>query len=111
MDAGAQKKIEKFAVVLRDSSSPIEELRWSIEAFEAAGTLVACRAVLRNLTEMPERALVDLARVVLQKVVDGAKYPKRSTSPTDNLAHQCETSGWAEIYEWVEGYLKLEEKS
>lgn len=85
--------IEKFREKLADE--PLLALHWSSDAFEAAARIKVARIVVGAV----DRG-ISLARIseeAVRRMTGKARFPSHGTSPTVNIADQCEMVAWAEL--------------
>lgn len=102
----AQYTIAKFQENL--AVNPAYAFEWSDGAFRAAADIKIAHFVQGFLdAEVPE-GTTDEARVehlrkyATRQVMNGARSPKRSTSPCTNLLEQDELAAWANLLERME---------
>ena len=98
--ARAQENVDRFKE--RFGEHPADALEWSLSGFESVAKIEVLHYVLRgngNRGDMtPEQVVVALANRALTETVNGARWPKRSTSPTDHLMDECMTAAWAQLF-------------
>ena len=78
------------------------------EAYEAAAALKVWSKVLarQNDRAAPDESIVlTFAEIAEREAINGARWPKRSTSPSDCIMHQCMTAEWANMYCEITGRL------
>jgi predicted dinucleotide-utilizing enzyme len=85
----------------RLETDPVSALEDSEFACEAAATLRVLEIVKANLDRGQEVEVVIAGAV--REAVRGARFPKRSTSPTGNLMAQCLAAAWGEVASWFRG--------
>ena len=95
-------QLKKFGSNISSDANRPYVLEWSLGYFEEAAKNFVCKKILsakNNRGETNEQAVVDaIANYALTEVINGARWPKRSTSPVDHLMHECLTAQWANLY-------------
>ena len=97
----AARTVKRYQARLEGPPERIQDVLDSSDIlFEAAATLKVADLVstAKTLETVQEHAK--------ERVCSGALYPRKSTSTTSNLAHQCETGAWARVLEFIEGGLQ-----
>ena len=93
----AQAQIDKFKVEL--DKDPAYALSWGLAAFQNAARLKIARQLIYTFTphEGETMCTIEQAReTLLGWVMNKARYPAQSTSPTSNLMEQYEAAAIAE---------------
>jgi hypothetical protein len=93
----AQAQIDKFQAEL--SKDPAHALSWGLNAFQAAARLKVATMLVYAFTprEGETSYTIKQARdTLLDRVMNKARYPAQSTSPTSNLMEQYEAAAYAE---------------
>jgi hypothetical protein len=93
----AQKQIDKFKVEL--DKDPAYALSWGLSAFQSAARLKIANMLVYAFTEREGETMctLDQARdTLMDRVMNKARYPAQSTSPTSNLMEQYEAAAYAE---------------
>lgn len=95
--ANSQAKIDKFKEEL--SKDPAHALSWGTGVFQAAATLKVAQMLVYAFTEREGENMctIEQAReTMMDRVMNKARYPAQSTSPTSNLMEQYEAAAYAE---------------
>jgi len=95
--AQAQTQIDKFKAAL--DKDPAHALSWGTGVFQAAATLKVAHMLVYAFTEREGEVMctIEQARdTLLDRVMQKARYPAQSTSPTSNLMEQYEAAAYAE---------------
>lgn len=79
---------------------PLVALSWGDRAFQAAANLEVARWV-SSFMESEKFSFEGLVAEAADRVLRGARYPERSSSPSSNLAKQCEIAAWADLLDWA----------
>jgi len=91
----AQKQIDKFKAEL--DKDPAYALSWGLSAFQSAARLKIANMLVYAFTERETMCTLDQARdTLMDRVMNKARYPAQSTSPTSNLMEQYEAAAYAE---------------
>jgi hypothetical protein len=93
----AQAQIDKFKVEL--DKDPAYALSWGNSVFQSAARLKVATMLVYAFTEREGETMctLDQARdTCLDRVMNKARYPAQSTSPTSNLMEQYEAAAYAE---------------
>jgi hypothetical protein len=93
----AQKQIDKFKAEL--DKDPAYALSWGLSAFQSAARLKIANMLVYAFTEREGETMctLDQARdTLMDRVMNKARYPAQSTSPTSNLMEQYEAAAYAE---------------
>ncbi len=93
----AQAQIDKFKVEL--DKDPAYALSWGNGVFQSAARLKVATMLVYAFTEREGEIMctLDQARdTCLDRVMNKARYPAQSTSPTSNLMEQYEAAAYAE---------------
>lgn len=98
--ANAKARLDEFAA--KFAKDPLRSLEWSLDVFEAAATYnVAGNAIAALGRDAP--GVSGVRQRATENAMHGARWPRRSTSPTSNLAHACEVAALAELASDLEG--------
>lgn len=95
----AEREVAKFAERLAEN--PADAFEWGEDAAEAAAALQVAHWVRRCATaELNEKRTEDdlvnaIREMVLSHVLQGAQFPKNSTSQFANLMDRYTTKAWA----------------
>jgi hypothetical protein len=93
----AQAQIDKFKADL--DKDPAHALTWGLNAFQAAARLQVAQMLVYGFTPKEGSPVytVEQARDFLtDRVLNKARWPAQSTSPTSNLMEQYEAAAYAE---------------
>lgn len=93
----AQAQCDKFAESF--AKDPAYALSWGNDVFKNAARLKVAKMLVYAFTEREGDTVctVDQAReTCLDRVMNKARYPAQSTSPTSNLMEQFEAAAYAE---------------
>lgn len=95
-----QESLDKFAAKFQED--PMHALIWSLSTFEQAAHQRKVKIVINAL----ERgvSIADIKQDLTRMVVDKAKYPAQSTSPTSNLIEQYDLAVTAALLSDLEYY-------
>jgi len=98
--ADLQESMDKFAAAFE--KDPAYTLSWSLGTFEQAARQRKVKIVIAAL----ERgvSIADIKQDLTRMVVDKAKYPAQSTSPTSNLIEQYDLAVTAALLSDLEYY-------
>lgn len=105
----AQEQCDKFAAEF--AKDPAYALSWGNAVFQEAARLKIAQMMVYAFTEredgvvMTVRAACD---VCLERIMNKARWPAQSTSPTSNLMEQFEGAAYAEALDELK-YLVEEE--
>lgn len=91
----SRRDLADFAAKLQKTDEIPYELSWSGGTFEAAGRLTAALTVRSCLEK--NLSFEEIGSVVTERVMHGARWPERSTSPVSCFMFSCTTAGWGEI--------------
>ena len=95
--AKAQEQCDKFAAEF--AKDPAYALSWGNSVFQEAARLKIAQMMASAFTPREDSAVitVEAAReVCLDRVMNKARWPAQSTSPTSNLMEQYEAAAYAE---------------
>lgn len=85
--------------LIRVVADPADAFEWAERPLEEAARLhVAAR--LRNALEQ-KLPFADIQQEVHKRVIEGARYPSRSTSAVSNLMKTNITAAWAQAWEYL----------
>ena len=93
----AKAKCDKFAESF--AKDPAYALSWGNDAFSNAARLKVANMLVYAFTEREGETVctIEQAReTLLDRVMNKARYPAQSTSPTSNLMEQYEAAAYAE---------------
>ena len=93
----AQVAIDKFKEEL--DKDPAYALNWGLTAFQSAARLKVASMLVYAFTprEGTSASTIQEAReFLMDRVMNKARYPAQSTSPTSNLMEQYESAAYAE---------------
>jgi len=93
----AQANIDKFKEQL--DKDPAHALSWGLDAFHNAARLKIASMLVYAFTprEGSSASTIQEAReFLMDRVMNKARYPAQSTSPTSNLMEQYEAAAYAE---------------
>jgi hypothetical protein len=93
----AQANIDQFKEQL--DKDPAHALAWGLDAFHNAARLRVASMLVYTFTprEGVSTGTIQEAReFLLERVMNRARYPAQSTSPTSNLMEQYEAAAYAE---------------
>jgi hypothetical protein len=93
----AQKQIDKFKAEL--NKDPAYALSWGLSTFQNAARLKVASMLVYSFTEREGETVCTLEEAretLLTRVMNKARYPAQSTSPTSNLMEQYEAAAYAE---------------
>lgn len=99
----AQAQCDKFAAEF--AKDPSYALSWSNSVFQNAARLSVAKSLVYVFTprEGENECTVEQARNILMgRVMNKARYPAQSTSPTSNLMEQFEAAACAEALDYLE---------
>jgi hypothetical protein len=97
MAEAAQAQCDKFATEF--AKDPAYALSWGNDVFKNAARLKVAGMLVYAFTEREGEVVcsVDAAReTCMDRVMNKARYPAQSTSPTSNLMEQFEAAAFAE---------------
>lgn len=97
MSEQATTDLAKFSKSFGDD--PCHALKWSLSAFEAAAKLEVAKSLIWSFTPRVDWAPVTVAQATKQienQLLNAARYPAWSTSPTSNLIDQCRLAALTE---------------
>lgn len=103
----SRRKLEEAKIFFE--KDPYEFFQSSIYFMEYAAKLKVCTKVFNFLKPDYESIYEDLGIVYhfcIKETIKLAKYPLRSTSPTQNLMHQLETAAMTEVTDEVKRILE-----
>ena len=93
----AQNQIDKFKAEL--NKDPAYALSWGLNVFQNAARLKVAKMLVYAFTEREGETVCTLEEAretLLTRVMNKARYPAQSTSPTSNLMEQYEAAAYAE---------------
>jgi hypothetical protein len=93
----AQANIDKFKAAL--DKDPAHALSWGLDAFHNAARLKVATMLVYAFTEREGEIVCTIAQArdtLLDRVMNKARWPAQSTSPTSNLMEQYEAAAYAE---------------
>jgi len=93
----AQAQIDKFKADL--DKDPAHALTWGLDAFHNAARLKVASMLVYGFTPKegsPVYTVEQAVEFLTDRVLNKARYPAQSTSPTSNLMEQYEASAYAE---------------
>jgi hypothetical protein len=93
----AQKQIDKFKAEL--DKDPAYALSWGLGAFQSAARLKIANMLVYAFTPREGETVCTIAQAretLMDRVMNKARYPAQSTSPTSNLMEQYEAAAYAE---------------
>jgi len=93
----AQEQCDKFAADF--AKDPAYALSWGNSVFQEAARLKIAQMMVHAFTEREDGAVLTVAtarEVCLDRVMNKARWPAQSTSPTSNLMEQFEAAAYAE---------------
>jgi hypothetical protein len=93
----AQEQIDKFKAAL--DKDPAHALTWGLNAFQAAARLQVAQMLVYGFTPKegsPVYTVEQAVSFLTDRVINRARYPAQSTSPTSNLMEQYEAAAYAE---------------
>jgi hypothetical protein len=102
----AQAQINKFKIEL--DKDPAYALSWGNGVFQSAARLKVANMLVYAFTERPNEITCTLEQAretLLDRVMNKARYPAQSTSPTSNLMEQYEAAAYAEALDELK-YMK-----
>lgn len=89
----AQVNLDKFMVKFQED--PSYALSWGNDTFRAAAELKIAKQILAALEH--SATLENIRSTLTNRMLNMAKYPAQSTSPTSNLIEQYELAACASI--------------
>jgi hypothetical protein len=93
----AQSELDKFAKSFAES--PSNALMWGTGAFESAARLDVAKSLIWSFTPRVDWAPITVDQaisIVTDQLMNAARYPAHSTSPTSNLLAQYRISALTE---------------
>jgi hypothetical protein len=93
----AQLQIDKFKAEL--DKDPAYALSWGLGAFQSAARLKIANMLVYAFTPREGETVCTIAQArdtLMDRVMNKARYPAQSTSPTSNLMEQYEAAAYAE---------------
>jgi hypothetical protein len=93
----AQANIDKFKAAL--DKDPAHALSWGLDAFHNAARLQVAQMLVYGFTPKegsPVYTVAQAREFLTDRVLNRARYPAQSTSPTSNLMEQYEAAAYAE---------------
>ena len=106
MAQAAQEQCDKFAESF--AKDPAHALSWGNSVFQSAARLKVANMLVYAFTEREGDTVCTLEQArdtLLDRVMNKARYPAQSTSPTSNLMEQFEAAAYAEALEEMK-YMK-----
>jgi hypothetical protein len=97
MAEAAQTQIDKFKVEL--DKDPAYALSWGNGVFQSAARLKVAQMLVYGFTPKEGSPVYTVEQAVgflTDRVMNKARYPAQSTSPTSNLMEQYEAAAYAE---------------
>ena len=102
----AQDDLVKFQEAFQKDAA--HALSWGTYVFVAAGKERVYNQLIQfmdgNAPVDSAVLLANMTDLVLDKVLNRAKYPPQSTSPTSNLMEQYEMAAWANVLSDLNNY-------
>lgn len=92
-----QTQIDKFKAEL--DKDPSYALSWGLTVFQAAARLKVAQMLVYGFTPKegsPVYTVEQAVNFLTDRVMNKARYPAQSTSPTSNLMEQYEAAAYAE---------------
>jgi hypothetical protein len=93
----AQEQIDKFKAEL--DKDPAHALAWGLDAFHNAARLRVAKMLVYGFTPTggsPVYTVDQAVDFLTYRIMDKARWPAQSTSPTSNLMEQYEAAAYAE---------------
>ena len=92
----AQAHCDKFAADF--AKDPSHALSWGLNVFQNAARLKVAQMMINAFAEEREHkcTIEDARETLMDRVMNKARYPAQSTSPTSNLMEQYEAAAYAE---------------
>jgi hypothetical protein len=93
----AQEQIDKFKAAL--DKDPAHALSWGLDAFHNAARLQVASMLVYGFTPKegsPVYTVEQAREFLMDRVLNKARWPAQSTSPTSNLMEQYEAAAYAE---------------
>jgi hypothetical protein len=93
----AQANIDKFKEEL--DKDPAHALTWGLDAFQNAARLRVAQMLVYGFTVKegsPVYTVEQAREFLMDRVLNKARWPAQSTSPTSNLMEQYEAAAYAE---------------
>ena len=106
MAEAAKSQCDKFAAEF--AKDPAYALSWGNDVFKNAARLKVANMLVYAFTVRPneiECSLEEARETCLERVMNKARYPAQSTSPTSNLMEQYEAAAYAEALDELK-YMK-----
>lgn len=98
MDMWQKEHSELLAKFVKElSETPLYAMKWADKIFESSAKAEVARRVSVLIAE--KRDLAGAMKAMQRDINSASRWPHRSTSPSSNMAHQCETAAWAEALE------------
>jgi hypothetical protein len=108
--AEAQAKCDQFAEDF--AKDPAHALGWSNSVFQAAARLKIAQMMVYAFTPREGEAVCTIKQArdtCLERVMNKARWPAQSTSPTSNLMEQYEAAAYAEALDELQHMDKIVE--
>jgi hypothetical protein len=102
----AQAQIDKFKLELNED--PAHALTWGLDAFQNAARLRVAQMLVYGFTVKegsPVYTVDQAVEFLTDRILNKARYPAQSTSPTSNLMEQYEAAAYAEALDELR-YMK-----
>jgi hypothetical protein len=93
----AQSNIDKFKADL--DKDPAHALTWGLDAYQNAARLRVAQMLVYGFTVKegsPVYTVAQAREFLMDRILNRARYPAQSTSPTSNLMEQYEAAAYAE---------------
>jgi len=106
----AQEQCDKFAAEF--AKDPAHALSWSNNVFQEAARLKIAQMMVYAFTEREDGVVLTVAaarEVCLERIMNKARWPAQSTSPTSNLMEQFEAAAYAEALDELKYFAAEEE--
>lgn len=101
-----EKALKSFSDTFQ--KDPFHTLEWAADAFQRTADRKLCKEALAALEKGV--SVEHIRSTCLNATMNGARFPKNSTSPTMNFASQCWTTANADMVVYLDSMKKFWEE-